>query len=591
MKRFLRRSLLRSSLLAALGYVAALGPVQAQYTNLHSFAGGTNDGDNPTDSLILSGTTLYGMTEGGGAYDLGVVFQINTDGSGFAILHSFYGNGFHPADGSSPIGSLILSGTGLYGMTSQGGSFSNGVVFVINTNGTNYAILHNFAASPTNGASPYGSLTLSGTTLYGTTEGGGSNGLGVVFQINTNGSGFAILHTFTGIDFFDGANPYGSLTLSGTTLYGMTEGGGVGNGFEIGTVFHINTNGTGYADMYGFKGIAYGDGQNPNDSLTLSGPNFCGATLYGLTPRGGTSTNGVIFAIGTNGFEDCYEILYSFAGGTNDGDSPYGSLTSIGTTLYGMTYNGGTSSDGVVFQINTDGTGYTVLYDFLGAGGTYYVYDGVPLHGTLTASVTMSGTTLYGMTPSGGTFSNGVVFALKLSETNFVTITTPSPLPAGTVGTAYNQTLSATGGMMTYTWTVVSNNLPMGLSLVAGSGAITGTPTMVTTADFTVQALDASGLSAMQPFSLTINPMPTRIIGLAGSESFGNVPVGTNALQTLAITNSGNAALDVYSIVYPTGFSGEWSGSVPAGGSQNVTVTFAPTAATNYDGTLMVNDD
>ncbi len=85
----------------------------------------------------------------------------------------------------------------------------------------------------------------------------------------------------------------------------------------------------------------------------------------------------------------------------------------------------------------------------------------------------------------------------------------------------------------------------------------------------------------------------TRIIGLSGSLAFGNVTVGSTSTKTMTISNTGNSPLSVSSISYsyPTVFSGNWSGTIPAGGSQNVTVTFAPTAAQSYSGTVTVNSD
>ncbi len=83
----------------------------------------------------------------------------------------------------------------------------------------------------------------------------------------------------------------------------------------------------------------------------------------------------------------------------------------------------------------------------------------------------------------------------------------------------------------------------------------------------------------------------TKIIGLSGSLAFGNVTTGATATATLTITNRGNATLTVSSISYPGGFSGAWSGPLAAGSSQNVLVTFAPTAVTNYGGTVTVNSD
>jgi uncharacterized repeat protein (TIGR03803 family) len=58
---------------------------------LHSFTGGASDGANPYGSLVLLGSSLYGMTPNGGAPDLGTVFKIHTDGTGFALLHVFTG--------------------------------------------------------------------------------------------------------------------------------------------------------------------------------------------------------------------------------------------------------------------------------------------------------------------------------------------------------------------------------------------------------------------------------------------------------------------------------------------------------------------
>ena len=74
-----------------------------------------------------------------------------------------------------------------------------------------------------NGSQPVDALTLSGTTLYGTTNAGGAYGQGDIFSINVDGSGFKDLLDFNGVN---GANPNGRLTLSGVTLYGTTTSGG-----------------------------------------------------------------------------------------------------------------------------------------------------------------------------------------------------------------------------------------------------------------------------------------------------------------------------------------------------------------------------
>ncbi|MCX7009079.1 MAG: choice-of-anchor D domain-containing protein [Kiritimatiellaeota bacterium] len=86
-------------------------------------------------------------------------------------------------------------------------------------------------------------------------------------------------------------------------------------------------------------------------------------------------------------------------------------------------------------------------------------------------------------------------------------------------------------------------------------------------------------------------PIPTKIIGLSGTLAFGNVSTGTTATATLTITNSGNATLTISSITYPSGFSGAWSGTIAAGASRSVVVSFKPTAIKSYSGTVTVNSD
>src|SRR5476649_1484013 len=82
-----------------------------------------------------------------------------------------------------------------------------------------YTVLHTF--TNTDGAVPYATLALDGSTLYGSTHNGGSDGIGTLFKVNTDGSGFTMLQDFDGTN---GAFPTGELTVSGSTLYGT--GGG-----------------------------------------------------------------------------------------------------------------------------------------------------------------------------------------------------------------------------------------------------------------------------------------------------------------------------------------------------------------------------
>jgi len=180
--------------------------------------------------LILSGSTLYGTALYGGSSGYGVVFALNTDGTGFTNLHSFTS----ASDGANPYAGLVLSGNTLYGTAYVGGSSGYGTVFAVNTDGTGFTNLHNFT-SVTDGGYPYAGLILSGNALYGTAVSGGSSDNGTVFKINTDGSGFTNLHDFASDS--DGANPYAGLTLSDNVLYGATAYGGSSG---AGTVFSLS---------------------------------------------------------------------------------------------------------------------------------------------------------------------------------------------------------------------------------------------------------------------------------------------------------------------------------------------------------------
>jgi hypothetical protein len=88
-----------------------------------------------------------------------------------------------------------------------------------------------------------------------------------------------------------------------------------------------------------------------------------------------------------------------------------------------------------------------------------------------------------------------------------LTITTNSPLPPGTVGSAYSLTFEASGGTGALSWAVVAGGLPAGLSLTAATGMIAGTPTALGTFNFQVRVTDGAGQnSAPKTFSITIDP-------------------------------------------------------------------------------------
>ena len=132
-----------------------------------------------------------------------------------ATLHVFTAriNGTN-SDGANPHAALILSGNTLYGTADIGGNSDRGTVFAINTDGTGFTNLHSFTAlvnsTNSDGANPEAGLILSGNTLYGTAQYGGSSGNGTVFAINTDGTGFTNLHSFTASWSYSGTNSDGA---------------------------------------------------------------------------------------------------------------------------------------------------------------------------------------------------------------------------------------------------------------------------------------------------------------------------------------------------------------------------------------------
>jgi uncharacterized repeat protein (TIGR03803 family) len=115
------------------------------------------------------------------------VFAVNTDGTGFTTLYSFteldQEGSLTNSDGANPRAGLILLGNTLYGTATRGGSSGYGTVFAVNTNGTGFTTLYSFT-NGSDGGNPYAGLILSGNTLYGTASEGGSSGDGTVFSLS-----------------------------------------------------------------------------------------------------------------------------------------------------------------------------------------------------------------------------------------------------------------------------------------------------------------------------------------------------------------------------------------------------------------------
>ena len=380
------------------------------YKILHTF--GTNVMERQPGPIIQGEDgTLYGTTY---ASEIGVLYKINNDGSGYTVLRfdSFFTGG-----------GLVLSGTTLYGKT-----YFNyyGTIFKINTDGSAYRLLRQFVHAA-DGAYPVGGLTLSSTTLYGTLSGGGANDGGLVFGMDTDGSNYSVLMQCPSDG--EGAQPAETLLLSDTNLYGTTDAGS-------GTIFKIGVDGGNYRRLAKFPAYS-GDGSGQPRIRALSG-----ATLYGTTSWGTPSNAGEIFKLNTDGTG--YGVLKQFTGGV-DGRYPWAGVVISDSTLFGTAREGGLYGEGVVFKVNTNGSGYTVIKHFSGSDGA-----------NPSAGLVLSGTRLYGTTQYGGNLNNGVLFSLSIAPPTIVTSMSNQMAEVGHI--VYLAVYAIGDPVLTYLWYLNGTN-------------------------------------------------------------------------------------------------------------------------------------
>jgi uncharacterized repeat protein (TIGR03803 family) len=406
----------RPSIIVALMLTVPLVSAQT-FSNLYTFTNAVV-GQYPYLGLALDGDTLFGTTGYGGTSSNGTVFRINTDGSGFAVLHNFSARSFSTnQDGTYPYGGVVCSGGKLYGTTSGGGAFGGGVVFCLSTEGTDFRSLHDFTHGA-DGKGPFGGVIVAGGTIFGTTESPGT-----IFRMSTDGGGFTTLHTFTN-GLVEGYGMEGNLALSSNMLYGTAIWGG---GSNVGTLFKINTDGEGFAVLHTFTGGEAGgdDGAYPwGSALTVSD-----GVLYGATRSGfGDYPGGAVFKVNCDG--SGFTVLHSFTSTKVDGAEPNNGLVLVGDTLFGAAMVGGTFGNGTLFSVKTNGTGFTSLHGIAPTEGAG------PLGGLVGG-----GNTLYGTTAFEGAGTFGTVFAFTVGAVD------PTPL-------FWEQTrLPSLGNVLVLAWT------------------------------------------------------------------------------------------------------------------------------------------
>jgi uncharacterized repeat protein (TIGR03803 family) len=398
------RLALGSAVMLMAAVVVSLTAQAQTFTLLYQFTGGA-DGGRPLGGLVEDGAgNFYGTTSAGGLVGgtckplqgCGVVFKLDPSGKQ-TVLYSFTGL----ADGEIPNGGLILDWAGnLYGVTSGGGLTGGtctlpqgcGVVFKLDTAGTNYTVLYSFKGGA-DGSGPQGSLVLdTAGNLYGATQGGGASMFGTIFKLDTSLTE-TVLYSFTGMA--DGSGPLGSLVLdvAGTFLYGTTPG----------TVFKVDATTGAETVLHSFTGDAGGGTLRAGVILDPAGNLYGTASAGGaLNCLGGQNNKvgcGLVFKVNPSGMETEFNF-------TKGGDYPVAGLVrDTAGNLYGTTQFTGPHAGTSALLFKMDGYGAeTVLWTFSGGG-----LDRSNPQGSL--DMAASGK-LHGATASGGSYGAGTVFEL-----------------------------------------------------------------------------------------------------------------------------------------------------------------------------------
>jgi uncharacterized repeat protein (TIGR03803 family) len=406
MKTSWRKSLISAGVISGLLFAGVAAGAQTVST-LYSFTGTTTDGANPWYVTLVQGTdgSLYGTTYNGGSKGLGTAFKISTSGT-IKLLHSFTG-GAH--DGSNPTGGLTLGTDGnFYGTTQQGGTESQGVVFKMTTAGA-ITILHNFNSS-TDGAFPWGPpIEASDGNFYGTTSGGGTGNLGLVYRI-TGAGAYSTVYKFS-VTY--GTSPIASPT-QGTDGYLYIPVALSGLNY-CGTIVQITTAGV-LNNSYDFT--CESGGSDPIGPLVQA----ANGNFYSTTQAGGSNGEGTIYQV-TTGL--VVTVLHSFGTSFGDGELPSaGLLLANDGNYYGSTAEGGTYDDGTLFNTSTGGS-YTQLYSFNNSANLLQMSP-------LSPPVQATNGTLYGVTEFGGTDNDGTVYSLNMGLPAFVN----APLFSGKEGSS-----------------------------------------------------------------------------------------------------------------------------------------------------------
>jgi uncharacterized repeat protein (TIGR03803 family) len=367
---------------------------------IYNFAG--RDGGDPNAGVTIRAGNLYGTSYSGGAN--GVVYELTRFGSNWVYTPlSFLSAGFGPKARAvfGPNGNLYSTAGDL--------PPNHGVLFdvipplsICKTADCHWTeeVIYRFQGAGDGSMPGSGDLIWDQQgNIYGTTINGGQADFGTVYEVMHSGNQYteSVIHSFSGPD---GAYPQGGIISDGKgNFFGTTVQGGL---YNFGSIFELTYNpGVGWVEtvIYSFQNLS--DGRQPVGGLVMD----ASGNLYGTTQTNGSQGAGTAFELSPSGNGRTFNLLYSFAGNSNDLCGPQAPLT-LDTTgnLYGTTQCSGAHGLGSIFELTNTGNGwtYTALHDF--AGGTDGDY---PL-----SNVTIdTDGSLYGTASRGG--GDGVVWMIK----------------------------------------------------------------------------------------------------------------------------------------------------------------------------------
>jgi len=493
------------------------------------------NGQFPQSSLLeASNGKLYGITRFGGASGAGTLFEYNLSLSSYSVLTSF-----STAIGTNPQTPLIQASNGkIYGTTLAGGSGSGGVIYEYDLSTSTFSVVFNYTAAVTGNQPVGGIVQASNGKIYGTTNVGGANNLGVLFEFNPTGNTYSVLSTMASTL---GGNPQASLTQAANgKIYGTTRVGGANN---LGTLFEFDPGTNIHTKLFDFSAT---NGTFPLSAVTQA----TNGLLYGLTSAGGTQSVGVLYDynISLNSYTKKIEF------NTSSGGIPNGTLLhAANDKLYGLSSAGGTSTVGVIFEYDMSLNAYTKKIDLTAVNGSQ------PSGGLIQAA----NGKLYGMTRLGGLSSLGTIFEYDYALNTYTK----------------KINLTAVNGSQPYgSLCLASNGKMYGLTNLGGANSVGVLFEYDNLSNLYTKRVDLSAANGSNPYGTLIQASNGKLYGLTrngGANGLGvlfEYIIATNTYSKVVDFTAAGGSLPEGSLIQAS--NGKLYGLTSTGGANSVGALF-----------------